>query len=110
MTTVYVIGWYSANVEATLMIELSICFHGWTHNFAELCLFAVADLRSSSSQIFAMVMHFSLGALQFDAIAFSFTPTTSLAVRGVGDGGAFCFFVRMIPKSALQFAGYAQLF
>ena len=48
MTTFYVICWYSANVDATQMIELSICLHGWTHNFAELLLFAVAEMRSSS--------------------------------------------------------------
>ena len=48
MATFYVVCWYNANIDATLMIELSICVHGRTHNFAELCLFAVTEMRSSS--------------------------------------------------------------
>ena len=51
MATFYVVCWYSANVDATLMIELSTCLHGRTHNFAKLCLFLVAEMRSSSSSI-----------------------------------------------------------
>ena len=51
MATFYVVCWYSANVDATLMIELSICLHGRTHNFAELFLFAVTEMRSSSSPV-----------------------------------------------------------
>ena len=51
MATFYVVCWYSANVDATLVIELSICLHGWTHNFAWLFLFLVAEMRSSSSLV-----------------------------------------------------------
>ena len=48
MAMFYVVCWYSANVDATLMIEFSIRLHDWTYNFAELFLFAVTEMRSSS--------------------------------------------------------------
>ena len=47
-----------------------------------------------------MVVHFFSGALQFDEIAFSFTTTISLPVKGVGVGSAFHFVVKMILNSA----------